>query len=199
MSSPDLPYRSATDLCAAIRHREISSLELLDCYLERVDRLNPRINAVVAQDREGARARAREADEALARGQSVGALHGLPMTIKDSFEVVGMPTTSGAPELKDHLPAENATSAQRLLDAGAVIFGKTNLPLYAGDCQSYNEVYGTTNNPWDPTRGPGGSSGVPRQRSPLDSRPSSSGATSLARSGAPPTSAVSTATSRATA
>ena len=81
------------------------------------------------------------------------------MTVKDSLEVLGMPATSGAPRLKNHLPKHNATVVQRLVDAGAIVFGKTNLPLYADDIQTFNEVYGTTNNPWNPSRTPGGSSG----------------------------------------
>lgn len=150
---------TAVEATRALRERRVGALELLDFYLERVERLNGPINAVVALDAEGARARAREADDALARGENWGPLHGLPMTIKDSLEVVGMPTTSGAPPLEGHRPERNADSVQRLVDAGAVIFGKTNLPLYAGDFQSYNEVYGTTGNPWNPERVPGGSSG----------------------------------------
>ncbi len=155
----DLAPTTAVEATRALRERRVGALELLEFYLERVERLNGSINAVVALDAEGARARAREADAALARGESWGPLHGLPMTIKDSLEVVGMTTTSGAPELEDHRPERNADSVQRLLDAGAVIFGKTNLPLYAGDFQSYNEVYGTTGNPWNTERVPGGSSG----------------------------------------
>ena len=155
----DLSFASATALCDALRSGALSSRDLLEHCLERVERLNPRINAVVATDVEGARVRARDADDALARGESRGPLHGLPMTIKDAFEVVGMPTTSGSPELARHMAARNATAVQRLVDAGAVVFGKTNLPLMAGDMQSYNDVYGTTHNPWDPARAPGGSSG----------------------------------------
>jgi amidase len=155
----EVAFRSATELLRALARRELSSAELLDLYLDRVAKLNPRINAVVHVDAERARARARAADAARARGESWGALHGLPITIKDSFEVAGMPCTSGAPELAKHVPERHADSAQRLVDAGAIVFGKTNLPLYAGDFQSYNAVYGTTNNPWDVTRGPGGSSG----------------------------------------
>ena len=155
----DLAFRSATDLVAALRKREISSREALDHFLARAERFNPGINAIVAWDIEAARARAGAADAATARGQSWGPLHGLPMTIKDSIEVVGMPTSCGAPELREHRAVVNAPAVQRLLDAGAVVFGKTNLPIYAGDFQSYNEVYGTTNNPWDVTRIPGGSSG----------------------------------------
>jgi amidase len=142
----ELHFRSATELTRALRRKEVSSAELLDHFLERVAKLNPRINAVVHVDAERARQRARAADAALARGESWGALHGLPCT-------------SGAPELAKHVPQTNADAAQRLLGAGAIVFGKTNLPLYAGDFQSYNAVYGTTNNPWDVTRGPGGSSG----------------------------------------
>jgi len=108
---------------------------------------------------EAARARAVEADKALAQGQDWGPLHGLPMTVKDVFEVVGMPTTSGDPLLKDYMPKSNAIAVQRLIDAGAIIFGKTNVPYHAMDIQSYNEIYGTTNNPWDLSRTPGGSSG----------------------------------------
>jgi amidase len=155
----DTAFLSATELLRALARRELSSAELLALYLDRVAKLNPRINAVVHVDAERARERAAAADAARARGESWGALHGLPITIKDSFEVAGMPCTSGAPELAKHVPAQHADSVQRLVDAGAIVFGKTNLPLYGGDFQSYNAVYGTTNNPWDVTRGPGGSSG----------------------------------------
>ncbi len=154
-----LGYRTTTDLTRALAAGEVSSLELLDHLLARIEARDGAIHAVVALDADAARTRAREADDARARGESWGPLHGLPMTIKDSIEVVGMPTTSGAPQLADHRPTRNADTVQRLLDAGAIVFGKTNLPLYAGDFQSYNDVHGTTNNPWDPTRGPGGSSG----------------------------------------
>ncbi len=155
----DIALRPATELAAMLRDRKISSVELLQLYLGRVARLNPALNAVVYMDVDAAMARAAEADKALAAGRSWGPLHGLPMTIKDSFEVAGMLTTSGAPELRDHRSPYNAVAVQRLLDAGAVIFGRTNVPLYTGDLQSYNAVYGTTNNPWDVTRTPGGSSG----------------------------------------
>ena len=155
----ELHFRSASQLAAAIRSKEISSRELLDHYLDRVERLNPKINAVVTLDVERARAAAAAADEAVARGDEVGALHGVPMTIKDSIETEGLRTTSGAPELADHVPTRDADAVGRLRAAGAVIFGKTNLPTYAMDFQSYNDVHGTTGNPWDPERVPGGSSG----------------------------------------
>jgi amidase len=152
-------FQSATELTRAIQDRRISSVELLELYIQRFQRLNPVINAIVATDFENARGRARMADEALAKGENWGPLHGLPMTIKDSFEVIGMPCTSGAPEFKNNMPGRNAHVVQNLLDAGAVVFGKTNLPVYAMDFQSYNDVYGQTNNPWDVSKIPGGSSG----------------------------------------
>ncbi len=155
----ELCYRSATDLASAIRRREVSSRELLEAHLARVEKRNPALNAVVTLDAERARRRAAQADAALARGESWGPLHGVPMTIKDSFETEGVRTTSGSPTLAAHVPATDADAVKRLRGAGAVIFGKTNLPLFASDLQSYNAVFGTTNNPWDTTRTPGGSSG----------------------------------------
>ena len=152
-------FKSATKLIAAIRTGEITSLDLLNRYLESIERNNDEINAVVALDVEAARARAAEADKAFVRGENWGPLHGLPMTVKDVFEVVGMPATAGDPRLKDYIPQRNAIAVQRLIDAGAIIFGKTNIPYHAMDIQSYNAIYGTTNNPWDLTRTPGGSSG----------------------------------------
>src|SRR5262249_39834644 len=98
-------------------------------------------------------------DAAVARGEIRGPLHGVPMTVKDSFQTAGMRTTAGAPELADFVPHEDAWPIARLRAAGAVIFGKTNLPIYAGDLQSYNKVFGATNNPYDLSRTPGGSSG----------------------------------------
>jgi amidase len=155
----DMPFRSAKQLAAAIRGKHIGCRELLDLYLARVERYNPALNAIIAMDVEGARRRAQAADRALARKQVWGPLHGVPMTIKESYDVVGMPTTWGLPELKDNCPPRNALAVDRLLAAGAVLFGKTNVPLYLADWQSYNAVYGTTNNPWDLSRTPGGSSG----------------------------------------
>ena len=152
-------FKSATQLTIAIRRGEITSLDLLNLYLDRIQRYNDDINAVVALDITAARARAAEADKALAQGQEWGPLHGLPMTVKDVFEVAGMPTTSGDPKLREYVPKRNAIAVQRLIDAGAIIFGKTNVPYHALDIQSYNDIYGTTNNPWDLSRTPGGSSG----------------------------------------
>jgi Asp-tRNA(Asn)/Glu-tRNA(Gln) amidotransferase A subunit family amidase len=148
---------SATDLVARLRSRELGSEELLDLQLERIGRLDGELNAVVALDVEGAREAARAADAAPAGDR--GPLHGLPMTIKDSYEVVGMPATCGFPHLAEHRPERDADAVARLRAAGAIPFGKTNLPLAAADHQSYNPIHGRTGNPWDATRTPGGSSG----------------------------------------
>ncbi|MFP4533507.1 MAG: amidase [Desulfobacterales bacterium] len=155
----ELACQSAIEQVGAIKSGKISSSELLDHYLERIDRLNPDLNAIVSMDVKQAKARARAADEALARNETWGLLHGLPMTIKDTLEVAGMPCTAGAPPLKDHVPQKHAAVVQALVDAGAIVFGKTNVPLYAGDFQSFNDIYGQTNNPWDTRKTPGGSSG----------------------------------------
>jgi amidase len=155
----DLHFLPATELTRMLAAGEVSSVELLDHFLDRVAHLDGPINSVVALDAERARERAADADAARARGESWGKLHGLPMTVKDAFETEGVVTTSGAPELADHVPERDADAVARLKEAGAVIFGKTNLPIYAGDLQTYNEVYGRTNNPYAPDRTVGGSSG----------------------------------------
>jgi len=157
MSTPPVELNSATVLLRLLRERKLGSLELLDLLLARLERINPALNAVVATDIEGARQSARAADDAPSDRR--GPLHGLPITIKDAFEVVGMPATCGFPHLAKHVPQQDAAAVARLRAAGAVIFGKTNVPLAAADHQSYNPVYGTTNNPWDVKRTPGGSSG----------------------------------------
>jgi amidase len=153
------PFRSATELAGLIQAKKISSEELLDLYLARIDKHNARVNAVVASDIPGARRRARAADAALAKGDVWGPLHGVPVTIKDSFDLAGMPATWGVPELKDHRPATNALAVQRYIDAGAIAFGKTNVAAYLVGWATQNEIYGTTSNPWDLDRSPGGSSG----------------------------------------
>ncbi|MCS5634884.1 MAG: amidase [Myxococcota bacterium] len=155
----ELAFQSATELASLIKAGKIGCLELLEYFLARVERFNPALNAIVVLDTERARQRAREADEALARGEIWGPLHGVPMTIKESYNVAGTPTTNGRPEMKDNIAPEDALSVQRLKAAGVVLFGKTNVPLNLADFQSYNDVYGTTNNPWNPERIPGGSSG----------------------------------------
>ena len=153
------PFGSAGQLARAVRGGKVSAVELLRGYLDRVDRLNPAINAIVVDDRERALRDARAADRALAKGGAVGPLHGVPMTVKESFNIPGQPTTFGNPAFADNVAGTDAVVVARLRAAGAVVFGKTNVPLSLADFQSYNAVYGTTNNPWDPTRGAGGSSG----------------------------------------
>ena len=153
------PFGSAASLLRALRARKVSSVELLKAYLDRVDRLNPAINAIVVDDRARAMAQARAADRALARGAPLGPLHGLPMTVKEAFDLEGHPTTHGHPPMRQNLATQDALAVQRLKAAGAVVFGKSNVPLFNADTQSYNAIYGTTNNPWDTSRGPGGSSG----------------------------------------
>ena len=155
----DLAFRSALELAAAIRRKEVSALELTDHYIARIERYDAGINAVVVRDFERARAAARAADAALARGTVLGPLHGLPMTIKESFNLAGTPTTWGVPSFKDNIATEDAEYVRKLKGAGAHFLGKTNVPLNLGDFQSFNEIYGTTNNPWNHARIPGGSSG----------------------------------------
>ncbi len=155
----ELAFQSAVEQVGAIRAGKISSSELLDYYLERIKRLNSDLNAIVCMDIEQAKERARAADEAMARKEVWGLLHGLPVTIKDTLEVSGMPCTAGAPQLKEHIASKHAEVVQSLVDDGAIVLGKTNVPLYAGDFQSFNDVYGQTNNPWDASLTPGGSSG----------------------------------------
>src|SRR3989441_13279608 len=155
----DVPFRSARQLAADIRKKKIGCLELLDVYLARIEKYDGALNAVVVRDFERARTRARAADRALARRDAWGPLHGVPMTVKESYDVAGLPTTWGVPTYKNNVAPRNAVAVDRLLGAGGVIFGKTNVPLFLADWQSFNAIYGTTNNPWDVTPAPGGSSG----------------------------------------
>lgn len=148
-----------SELSSAIRDRRLSSRELLDSYLQRIDEMNPALNAVVTLDTEQAVEAAGAADDATARGESGGVLHGLPATIKDAIETAGVRSTGGATELADHVPAHDAPAVARLKSAGAIVFGKTNVPRWSGDIQTYNDIFGTTNNPWDNSRTTGGSSG----------------------------------------
>ena len=159
MPVSQFPFGSATSLVRVLRQRKVSSLELLNAYLTRIDEVNPAINAVVVQDRRAARAQARKADEEAARGIWRGPLHGLPMTVKEAFDLKGHATTMGYPSMTNNMAKEDALAVQRLKAAGAIVFGKSNVPVNNGDIQTYNAVFGVTNNPWDHTRGAGGSSG----------------------------------------
>ena len=155
----NLHFESATQLAQRIRDRQTSARDLLEHFLARVDQLNPALNAVVVQDRTGARAAADAADAAQARGDALGPLHGVPMTVKESYDLAGTTTTWGIPALRDNLVHTDAVAVQRLKAAGAVVFGKTNVPIRLADFQSYNAIYGTTHNPWKHGATPGGSSG----------------------------------------
>jgi amidase len=150
---------SASELTKALAEGRIGSRELLEHYLARIAQRNEPVNAVIALNAEQARRRADEADAAMRRGERWGPLHGLPMTIKDTWEVPGMPCTAGAPQYRDHRPQQPAAVVQRLQQAGAIIFGKTNVPYKAVDIQTDNPVHGLSRNPWAPELTTGGSSG----------------------------------------
>ena len=157
-SGQSLDYRSVSELRALLDARKVSAVELFEHAVGRIEALDLRINAVVVRDFERARAAAREADAALARGERRPLL-GIPMTVKESFNVGGLPTTWGLPAGRDWQAPEDAVAVARLKAAGAVILGKTNLATAIADWQSFNPIYGTTNNPWDIKRTAGGSSG----------------------------------------
>jgi len=157
-SAGALEYLSAGQLTEGLRQRRFSSLELTDHLIARIERRDAAINAVVVRDFERAREAARAADAALARGEQRPLL-GLPMTVKESFNVAGLATTWGIPQAKDFKASEDALIIARSRRAGAVLLGKTNVPIVLDDWQSYNAIYGVTRNPWDLERTPGGSSG----------------------------------------
>jgi amidase len=152
-------YRSAFGIARDIKAGKLSAVSVLEFYLERIERFNESINAVVALDTERALARAVAADRAAAAKEDWGPLHGVPMTIKDAWCTEGLVTVGGIPERSDFIPERNAVTVQRLVDAGAIIFGKTNVPYMSADLQSFNEIYDVTNNPWNLERTCGGSSG----------------------------------------
>jgi amidase len=148
-----------TELARRIQQKRISSFELTQYYIERIERFDEALNAVVVRDFERALDAARLSDESLARGSRLGSLHGVPMTIKETFDVAGLPTTWGVPEQRNNIVQDDAAVVEQLKAAGAHVMGKSNVPLRLADWQSYNDIYGTTNNPWDTARSPGGSSG----------------------------------------
>jgi amidase len=158
IAASEWDYRTAKELVAALQARKISALELANHTIARIETVDRRVNAVVVRDFERARDAAKAADVTLSRGET-RALLGVPITVKESFNIVGLPTTWGFPQFRHFLPKEDALIVSRVKNAGAVILGKTNVPLSLSDWQSYNEIYGTTNNPWNLGRTPGGSSG----------------------------------------
>src|SRR5262249_16771318 len=157
-SCPELNFASITELSEAIRTRKISASELLELTIARIETLDQRFNAVVVRDFDRAREAAKAADAALARNEQRPLL-GIPVTLKEAFNVAGLPTTFGYPQFRNFMPDEDALVVTRLREAGAVIIGKTNVPMGLRDFQSYTDIYGTRKSPWDANRSPGGSSG----------------------------------------
>jgi amidase len=159
MTPSELDFSSASQAAEAIRKKQISSVELTRRAFERIDRYNPKVNAFAYQLREQALAQATSADKTQSQGHSLGVFHGVPVHVKEAFAVAGQPDTWGLPPLRDSKAPKNSEVVNRLLGAGAVLIGATNVPVNLSDGQSYNPIYGTTNNPWDLGRTPGGSSG----------------------------------------
>ena len=155
----ELRFCSALEMARLLRARKVSAKELLEVCLDQFALHNETLNAVVVTDLGRARHAAAGSDKRLKRGKPLGPFDGVPMTAKESFDWNGTPSTWGAPAFKENIASTDAVAITRLTDAGAVIYGKTNVPFMLADWQSFNEVYGTTNNPWDVTRAPGGSSG----------------------------------------
>jgi amidase len=150
---------TARDQTAAVRAKEISARELLGLHLARIAERNPELNAIVSLDEQRAHEGAADADEALARGDEVGSLHGLPFAFKDTHAVAGWRTTLGSPLFKDHVPDQDELLVERVRRAGVTVIGKTNVPEFAAGSHTFNTIFGTTLNPVDPTRSAGGSSG----------------------------------------
>lgn len=155
----DLDFASALDVAKAIREKKVSSVEITEHIISRIGNFNPELNSIVVDMTDDARKAARAADAALARGEHLGPFHGVPVTVKEAYNVTGYRTTVGAPFLKENQAADDAEVVRRLKESGAVILGKTNVPFMLSDMQSYNAIYGTTNNPWDASRTCGGSTG----------------------------------------
>lgn len=150
---------SATDMASAIRTQKLTSVAVVSACLKQIEKHNSSLNALVTVCRTQALQRAREADDAVRRGESWGPLHGVPFTVKDVFETAGVRTTAGVPALREHVPCSDATVVRRLKDAGGILLGKSNMPMMAMDIQTENSLFGSTKNPWDYSYTPGGSSG----------------------------------------
>ncbi len=155
----DLVFQDTTALLKELKAGNFSSVELLGEFLSQTDQVNDKVNSIITFDRDRALALAKTADADRKAGKAKGTLHGLPMTIKDTYETEGLRTTAGAPEFQTHIPKTDALAVGSLKDAGAIVFGKTNLPTYASDIQSFNPLFGTANNPYDLQKTTGGSSG----------------------------------------
>ena len=155
----DPVHFSATAMARAVRKKDVSATELVQAHLDRIEAVNPRLNAVVTRCDDRALAAAAAADRAVADGDRLGLFHGVPITVKDALDTAGIRTTAGSTGLSDNVPETNATTVQRLVDAGAIVVGKTNTPDLTLSYETDNLVFGRTNNPYDLERSPGGSSG----------------------------------------
>jgi len=155
------PTTTLMSMINALESRDVAARELLDLMLDRIERLDPLINSVVTLDVERARREAADIDDARIHRRAIGRLAGVPITIKDAIATGGIRSTGGAVELRDFVPDVDAAVVDTVRREGAIVFGKTNVPRWSGDYQSFNEMFGTTNNPWDTERTPGGSSGGP--------------------------------------
>lgn len=164
MTASDICFMTAVELAQRIRSRQFSCVEVMEAHLAQIDRVNPQVNAIVTYHQERALEGAQAADDALSRGDDVGALHGLPVAHKDLVETAGVRTTHGSPIYADHIPEQDALIVERLKRAGAISVGKTNTPEFGAGSQTFNEVFGSTLNPYDLTKTCGGSSGGARLR-----------------------------------
>ena len=158
-SVTDIGLRSTVEQADLIQRGELSSRELTEHFIERIERLDGEINSVITRDFETALAESDAADASQQKGQSLGVLHGVPITVKDALQTKNLKSTGGATELRDNVPSQDAAVVASIRRQGGIVMGKTNLPRWSGDIQAYNDIFGTTNNPWDISRGPGGSSG----------------------------------------
>ena len=159
MADAALTKKAACDLASLIKSRAVSPVEVLDAHLAVIERVNPKLNAIVTLAAEQARTAARAAEDAVVRGDNVGTLHGLPIGIKDVTLTAGIRTTFGSPLFKDNIPADDAEVVRRLKAAGAIVLAKTNTPEFATGANTTNDLFGATRNPWNPELSPAGSSG----------------------------------------
>jgi amidase len=158
-NSTPLHFKTAVELANLLRKRKLGAVELLDHFCKRYEQHNPQLNAIILTDIKRARQAAQASDKRLKNAEPRGPFEGVPMTIKESFDWAGTPSTWGSPAYRDNIAASDAVAVRRMEEGGAIIYGKTNVPLMLADWQSFNDIYGTTNNPWNVKRSPGGSSG----------------------------------------
>jgi len=158
-AAPDICFLTAVELAALIRRKKLSAREVLDAHLRQIERVNPKVNAIVTLVADQAKEAARQADEAQAKGAALGPLHGLPIAHKDLIETAGIRTTYGSPLFRENVPTVDAIPVERIRKAGAITIGKTNTPEFGAGSQTFNKVFGATRNPYDLSKTCGGSSG----------------------------------------